>query len=253
MQALARERGGRCLSDTYVNSATKLLWQCARGHTWSAKPNSIRSCESWCPYCAGLARRTIEDMHALARERGGRCLSDTYVNNATKLRWACADGHEWSARPLAIRQGHWCPRCAGRARLTLEDMRAMARERGGLCLSKRFVTSKLKLRWQCAEGHRWNASPNHMRARGTWCPHCFSVSRTLQRLTRVANDRGGTLLSKSYLNARGKLRWQCAQGHVWSASADAIDAGLWCPRCPREQTRITIADVRASAFVVHSA
>ena len=34
MRELAAAKGGKCLSDVYVNSASKLQWQCARGHTW---------------------------------------------------------------------------------------------------------------------------------------------------------------------------------------------------------------------------
>ena len=36
----------------------------------------------------------IEKMREAARERGGECLSDDYVNANTKLKWRCAEGHE---------------------------------------------------------------------------------------------------------------------------------------------------------------
>ena len=38
---IAQERGGRCVSSVYVNSMTKLTWECAKGHQWEAIPNSI--------------------------------------------------------------------------------------------------------------------------------------------------------------------------------------------------------------------
>ena len=52
-------------------------------------------------------------MHALAKERGGECLSTKYINTRTKLKWQCAKGHIWDAQYSTIRRGSWCPTCAG--------------------------------------------------------------------------------------------------------------------------------------------
>src|SRR5208282_1750486 len=47
----------KCISNSYVNSATSLLWQCAEGHCWQAKPSSIQR-GTWCPDCSSaLAER----------------------------------------------------------------------------------------------------------------------------------------------------------------------------------------------------
>ncbi len=111
MRALARERGGRCISTCYVNSAAPLLWECTSGHLWSAVPASIRK-GTWCPDCARVRRLTLEQMIEIAKSRGGRCLSNRYRNAATKLEWCCSTGHKWSATPLQVKKGHWCPFCA---------------------------------------------------------------------------------------------------------------------------------------------
>ena len=41
------------------------------------------------------------------------------------------------------------------AKLTIEQMQALAKKRGGVCLSKRYDGTHTKLRWRCAEGHEW--------------------------------------------------------------------------------------------------
>lgn len=51
MQQIARERGGKCLSDSYVNSMTKLLWECSEGHLWEARPGDVKNGKTWCPEC----------------------------------------------------------------------------------------------------------------------------------------------------------------------------------------------------------
>ncbi|MCP4701639.1 MAG: hypothetical protein GY862_32980 [Gammaproteobacteria bacterium] len=93
MCSIAEERGGRCLSKKYRNVRSKLLWQCANGHQWSAMPASILS-GSWCAACLGRGK-TIDDMQAVAKTRGGQCLSDAYVTEQTKLLWECSEGHQW--------------------------------------------------------------------------------------------------------------------------------------------------------------
>lgn len=51
---------------------------------------------------------------AVARFRGGQCLSDAMTDGDlfTPLHWECAEGHEFDATPyLVLRAGHWCPDC----------------------------------------------------------------------------------------------------------------------------------------------
>ena len=111
MQRIAESRGGKCLSDTYVSGSTKLLWECAKGHQWQSVPNNIKR-GSWCLQCAGKSRKTINDMQKIAKQRGGRCLSDTYVNINTRLLWECSEGHQWKAMPHHVNRGSWCPYCS---------------------------------------------------------------------------------------------------------------------------------------------
>lgn len=120
MEQMAELQGGECLSEQYINSRTKLIWRCGTcAHIWKAPPDNIKQ-GKWCPKC-GIKRRakkqslTIEEMKAIAKERGGECLSENYVNSHTKLLWKCGVcGHEWMATPTSIkgsrnRRGTWCP------------------------------------------------------------------------------------------------------------------------------------------------
>jgi hypothetical protein len=60
MQALAASRGGHCLSERYTSTDTKLQWECARGHTWWARPGGVAG-GTWCPQCAILDRTRNPD------------------------------------------------------------------------------------------------------------------------------------------------------------------------------------------------
>lgn len=52
MQRFAYSKKGKCLSMVYINTDTKLLWQCENQHTWEATPYSVTKKGKWCPHCA---------------------------------------------------------------------------------------------------------------------------------------------------------------------------------------------------------
>ena len=145
MHALAKSRGGKCLSDEYVSALSTLEWKCVDcGHEWKATPSSVIG-GSWCRRCCfrkgwELRRKkfgkrgqrgrpgpspkySIADMRKLAAKRGGECLSKTYVNAFTKLKWRCGEcRHAWLAAPGDVRRGTWCPACAIDARRLIKSV-----------------------------------------------------------------------------------------------------------------------------------
>lgn len=176
MCKLAVARGGRCLSKAYTNNHQKLEWECKKGHQWEAKPNDIKS-GHWCPYCAGMAPLTIDEMLKIAESRGGKCLSKKYINGYTKLKWQCKNGHVWLASPSNIKNGgYWCPFCSGKTKHTIKEMGVLAKLRNGKCLSTKYINIYTKLRWQCDKKHRWDASPGNV-LKGSWCPVCAVEKR----------------------------------------------------------------------------
>jgi len=230
MLQLAERHGGECLSDVYVNSKSKLLWQCAKGHQWKAAPYKIQY-GSWCPKCSGNVKLTIEDMHRLAETRGGRCLSDVYVNTHTLLQWECKEGHRWQNTHANVGRGQWCPHCAGLAELTIQEMRSLAESRGGRCLSDVYVNTHTPLLWECRARHRWEAQPSSVKG-SSWCPVCAGhTSPSMNDINRLANERGGKCLSRDYKDSQSPLEWECIEGHQWKATWNNIRRGKWCPTC----------------------
>lgn len=175
---------------------------------------------------------TIELMRAIARDRGGECLSGAYTNCRTRLRWRCSKGHEWEALPSNVKRGRWCLPCAD-TRLEIGAMQRLALERGGECLSASYVNNWTKLRWKCSKGHEWEASPTKVKGSGRWCPQCAGNAKlTIEKMRALALERGGECLSSEYINVNAKLSWRCAHRHEWSATPDNVKyGGNWCPYC----------------------
>lgn len=242
MREAARKRGGRCLSPHY-RPGEPLLWECAKGHTWKALGTSVRGSYGnggrWCSLCAyaarGMALRLpLKLLASIARQRGGRLLSNAYLPSSTKLEWRCKKGHEWFREGSAIKLGAWCPKCGGTTRLTIEEIASAASKRGGRCLSKRYEP-KRKLLFECAQGHRWRTVGGAI-TQGHWCHRCMgSGGITLAEIRTSVGARGGRCLSTRYVPGQPVLV-ECSSGHQFETRAYQLNNGHWCPRCAGRKT-----------------
>lgn len=108
---IIEKKGGKCLSKTYLNATqSRIHVECEFGHRWFARPQGIKK-GTWCRKCYGTAKSTLKEIQELAIERGGKCLSGSYKNDATKMEWLCSENHIWKATPNNIKRGKWCPTC----------------------------------------------------------------------------------------------------------------------------------------------
>lgn len=373
IQSYAKSKGGKCLSDIYVNNKTKLVWECSEGHVWSATFHDVKGDNTWCPHCYKFyseekcryifeslflkpfkknrkvlgkgyeldgynqelniafeyngiqhyqfdtffykskrafekrirddqekerlckekrihlvvipytvnvgderlltyifdqlhdlnilpkikftelnledfykASSVLRELRGLAKSKGGQLLSNEYVNDKTKLRWKCSEGHMWEAVPNNIKNGSWCPHCSGVMRLSIEDMHTLAKEHRGKCLSTEYLNNKTPLEWQCEKGHRWKARPDSVR-NGKWCLICSGKQPlTIELMREIAGQHGGKCISTEYVNDDTKLKWQCAEGHVWEARSQNIRKGQWCRVCSGA-LKLTIEEMRSIA------
>jgi hypothetical protein len=98
------------------------------------------------PDLQAIAR--LSEMQEIASSRGGKCLSASYVNARTHLKWECSEGHQWGATPDQVKGGrnkvgNWCPKCSRvRARQkqlgSLSELIDLAASKGGKCLSTEY-------------------------------------------------------------------------------------------------------------------
>ena len=187
-------------------------------------------------------RNEILELKQIAVTRGGSCLSESYLGNNVKLKWACQKEHFWEAPPSDIKSGKWCPACVGRDkaenyRIILEKVK----EKGGQCLSEGYMNAQTKLLLECANGHRWEANFSSIK-RGTWCKQCTHLytkhknnKYSLEFFINIAESKGGKCLSLEYINTDSKLTFKCGQGHVWATTAWVILKGSWCKKCSHKK------------------
>lgn len=187
--------------------------------------------------------KKLEEINQIALERGGYCLSDTYTNNHTKLKFRCGKNHEWMTTPKSIKKGRWCPLCYDsekrkaikRQPNKILEIKQKACELGGECLSEVYINNREKLKFRCASGHEWETNWKCI-IKNTWCPICASKKDLdpsgilYKELINIVNYKNG-ICFEPYQGAKTKIKFSCEFEHIWTATPNAIKNGNWCPQC----------------------
>ena len=160
-----------------------------------------------------------------ANERGGVCLESTYVSANAKMKFRCAQGHTWDGRAAAVLRGTWCAKCAvveqhKAQRTPFSKIEKAILAKGGRLntTAEEYQHKQTKLKATCSKGHQFLTTWDSLNA-GRWCNACGRVTSGLkQRLDikmaqKLAESRGGKLLSTEYLGSSLPLEWACAAGH----------------------------------------
>jgi hypothetical protein len=178
IEIMAKEKDIILLSKDHI-PGNKLTWQCKNGHIWESPDYSIKT-GHLCPYCAGNARKTIEEMREIAESRGGKCLSDKYTNCKQKMEWECVYGHKWEATPDSIINGKvWCPECKKKiiglknSIYSINDIVKIADSLSVIFLGNNYLNNYTFYDWKCKKcGHTWNTSLHNLKRRGG-CNKCL--------------------------------------------------------------------------------
>ena len=230
IKKVAKLKKLKCLSKEYMGSDKKLKWKCNNGHIIFRSPDSLRQ-NTGCYECYGNPPLSLSLINKHAKEKGVKCISKTYKNVYTNLKWQCSKGHTWEAQYRAIKNNAvWCVQC--NKDIQFKNLKEIARKKKGKLLSKKFVKVTTTYHWQCEKGHKWKIGGDAINS-GSWCGECAgNISLGINAMHSIAKKRGGKCLSKKYLGAHKKLIWQCKEGHVWSsAPVNIVHGKSWCSKC----------------------
>lgn len=181
MKKTAHKRGGECLSKIYQNTYTNLLWKCKKKHVFKKTARSVLN-GVWCNKCE--RDKVFEDLKKILIEKKGKFISKNFKNQTDTYKFECEKKHRWTNRASLIIKGQWCPNCAGSAKLSLNDLKNVAKKRGGKLLSKKYGNIGTRYSWICKEGHKWKATAANVIHKNSWCPQChFYFSEEICRTT----------------------------------------------------------------------
>lgn len=162
---------GIILLEEYKGVHVKTLFQCEIGHTWRTTAGTVIY-GGGCPHCNGQTPLSKEIINERLSSRGIIMLGE-YKNVDTKTLFKCSEGHTWETTPYHVTRNPrptGCPYCSEMAPLSTSIVNERIKERGYVLVDE-FITNSIKVRFQCSEGHVWEAKPNNI-LNGRGCPDC---------------------------------------------------------------------------------
>jgi len=113
---------------------------------------------------------------------------------------------DWKAYAVNERVAVGWPRQKRLEEYTLDDLKELAASRGGGLLSTDFVDVRTKLKWRCALGHEWEATPL-LHIVGHWCPQCVAPPWDYDSQARVDPALAAVYYSNHDPNEHQKVEW----------------------------------------------
>lgn len=173
IQKEIEKMGFELLSKKYKSINQKLEVKCKKGHIWNPTFKNLRNGHG-CPVCSGR-KVEMDVILYFCKEKGIECLSEKYTDNKTPLKWKCSKGHIWESTFYSIRyfKKHFCKICKKERKTTIEKVKKIAEEKGGKCLSGKIEKCDSKLKFECCNGHTWEALGSTIKR--NWCPYCANL------------------------------------------------------------------------------
>jgi len=165
-------------------------------------------------------------------------LNGIYINNSTKLKCKCRiDAYEWDANYSNLSKGKGCPKCAGRPKINITQVKENMFEINPNIeiVDTIYKGVDYKLLCKCLKDeYKWSSTYDHLRS-GHGCPSCantitLSLEEVKQKLKEI--NPNIELLSKRYVNAREKLLFKCKiDNYEWETTWDSVFRGHGCSKC----------------------
>jgi hypothetical protein len=232
VEQLVKRRGGnvvQVLGDgPWKGLRTRLRIRCADAHEWNVTADNLMHAGSWCPECRNKGERIVRAIFEATFGEKFPKLKPAWLTIITGRRLEL-DGLSENLKLAFEYQGpHHFTQASVRA---TDDLKRHACLAHGVRLveieavKKPFPASNVLKK--VAEAFRREVFPQV-----PVLPPVEIFARELEELRRLAQQRGGTLISTTYCGSE-RHEWHCGNSdHLsWWAEPWRVRKGAWCPSC----------------------
>lgn len=176
-------------------------------------------------------KKTSEEYYNECKEKGLDLPIEDYVNNSTKIKHKCKQGHIYKQRPADHLHGQGCPKCKGGVSYSSLDYYNECKSRGLDLPVEPYVNAKTKIKHICKQGHTYKQIPrNHLQGQG--CPRCSKKhSYTPKEYCDLCELKGLDLPVEDYINTKTKIKHRCSKGHIYEQTPSKHLEGRGCFIC----------------------
>ena len=257
-------------------------WQCKKGHSWLASPNSRtrnhysdfkkkRILGSGCPYCSNqkvcednnlefLYPKIAKQWHPTKNKKIKP--KDIVAKSNKKYWWICKKGHTFQCTAYEKIMRNGCYYCAGKKVCDDNSLKILypkiadqwhPTKNKNLTPDKFTAGSTRSFWWRCSYGHKWKATIYSRTKNKTNCPYCsnrkISSTNSLKVLfPNIAKQwhptkNGNLTTDKIVSGSNKKVWWLCQNNHEWKTSP-IHRTGDRLTGCPRCSKRISSFEIR---------
>lgn len=173
----------------------------------------------------------------------------TYINSRQKIKVRHnsinCNNYEWEAFPRNLLQGHGCPKCSGRVKMTEDEFKSVLGEEYRLLSEYKGITIQVYLEHCNPDIHNENCkfyvTPKQFK-QGIKCPECERLKET-ERLRKEITDvsNGEYSLTGEFYGKTEKIRIRHnskkCNNHEWNIRIYNFFAGHGCPKCNKSGSK----------------
>jgi uncharacterized protein (DUF983 family) len=170
------KEGYKLLSNEYLNSSSKLIIRCNKGHIYKARWAKFKQGQR-CNVCNGSVKHTYTSVKEIIEKEGYKLLSNEYLNAFVKLEVMCPENHTYGVRFNNFISGNARCNICKRKEISknmsndIEYVKEIIEKEGYKLLSNEYLNNKKNITIQCGKGHIFDARFDNF-LNGNRCPRC---------------------------------------------------------------------------------
>lgn len=180
-----QSNGYMLLSNEYINTHSKILIKCNKGHEFEMTFNNFKKGQR-CPLCSRINQNRVvknpnnkkhsdEFVKNLVEQRGYKLL-EPYVNKRTKLKLECPNGHYHEIRIDSFQNGSGCKQCMINKMKNDSDLIIKKLKDMGYNPLSAYTGVKDKIKFLCVNGHEFETTYDNIMSGYGGCPICKGSS-----------------------------------------------------------------------------
>jgi len=241
MHILAKCKGIRCVSMVYVDSKTKLEWECPFKHTWLATHTSIKSGVQ-CPKCSKIIYISEERCrYIIEKLTGYRFLKTrTILGNRQEIDGFSdilkigfeyqGEQHYRKTRKFSEEEFQNTQKMDRRKKTRIRKLKKSGKIRDIIFIKYTQKTSDKKLTNYIIKQLN-KIDPSLIKNTKVNWSGFYKYLSPLNEIREIVEKRDGKLIDEKYIDSETKIIVDCGKGHIFETTSHNLKKDRWCPYC----------------------